>query len=51
MKTIEDEYNMKKGKQSSLDRYGYMKVNIDVDKEYAQLEVNEDKIYELVRKR
>lgn len=34
-----------------VDRYGYMKVNIDVDKEYAELEVDKDQVYDLVRKR
>lgn len=34
-----------------IDRYGYMKVNIDVDGEYAQLGVDHDRVYEMVRKR
>lgn len=32
MREIEEEYHAKKGKNIPADRYGYLKVNIDVDK-------------------
>ena len=51
MREIQEEYNAKKGKVAPVDRYGYMKVNIDVDKEYGQLAVDQDQVYDLVRKR
>lgn len=38
-----------KGKDIPIDRYNYLKVNIDVDKEYNQLDVDQDKIYALVK--
>ncbi len=34
-----------------IDRYGYMKVNIDVDKEYSQMQgIDSDKMYTIAKK-
>lgn len=37
LKPIEEEYNLKKGKNSTFDRFNYMQTNIDVDGEYSQI--------------
>ena len=37
MKPIEEEYHQRKGKPIPLERNSFLKTNIDVDKEYAQI--------------
>ena len=40
MRPIEDEYNERKGKTMTADRYGFLNTNVNVDKEYEKYSIN-----------